>query len=70
MDNNNFFEQWFGKNMNTSHHKNQPQTDKDKEQILNDLWFEYDDYLQELKNNGYKVLRNSEGFHKIIKNNT
>ena len=64
---NNFFNQWFG-NVGANPPKTQPQTDKDKEQILNDLWFEYDDYVNELKGKGYKVLRNSEGFHKLVKN--
>lgn len=64
---NNFFNQWF-ENVGTNPPKTQPQTDKDKEQILNDLWFEYDDYVNELKGKGYKVLRNSEGFHKLVKN--
>ena len=63
----NFINQWFGKDINKTPHKTQPQTDKDKEQILNELWFEYDDYLNQIKEEGYKVLRNSEGFHKIIK---
>lgn len=64
----NFFSQWFG-NVGINPPKPQPETDKDKESTLNDLWFEYDDYVNELKNKGYKVLRNSEGFHKIVKNN-
>lgn len=64
---NNFFDQWFG-NIGNNPPKPQPQTDKEKEQILNDLWFEYEDYVNELKDKGYKVLRNSEGFHKLVKN--
>ena len=62
---NNFLNQWFGENMKSSP-KTQPQTDREKEQILNELWFEYDDYVNELKQKGYKVLRNSEGNHKLV----
>ncbi len=64
---NNFFNQWFGGDMKQPFpKKSQPETDREKEQILNDLWFEYDDYVNELKAKGYKVLRNSEGNHKIM----
>ena len=64
---NNFFEQWFGGNMQQPFPKKpQVHTDKEKEEILNDLWFEYDDYVKELKSKGYKVLRNSDGFHKLV----
>lgn len=62
---NNFFEQWFGSGMKQQP-KKQPETDRDKEKILNDLWWEYEDYVNELKEKGYKVLRNSEGNHKLV----
>lgn len=62
---NNFLNQWFGSGMKQQP-KTQPQTDREKEQILNELWFEYDDYVNELKQKGYKVLRNSEGNHKLV----
>ena len=62
---NNFFNQWFGSGVKQQS-KKQPETDRDKEKILNDLWWEYEDYVNELKENGYKVLRNSEGNHKLV----
>lgn len=35
---------------------------------LDDMWREYNDYINELKADGYKVLRNENGKHKIIQN--
>lgn len=40
---------------------------RDRVQELNDLWSEYCDLLEEVKSEGYKVLRNEEGIHKIVK---
>ena len=45
---------------------------KSHESLLNDLWRDgdrkkYDDQLRRTKDQGYKVYRNSEGKHKVVK---
>lgn len=45
---------------------------KSHESLLNDLWRDgdrkkYDDQLKRTKDQGYKVYRNSEGKHKVVK---
>ena len=42
------------------------------ESLLNDLWRDgdrkkYDDQLRRTKDQGYKVYRNSDGKHKVVK---
>lgn len=37
------------------------------EDELNAIWNEYNNFVQELKDEGYKVLRNSDGRHKVVK---
>ena len=39
------------------------------EKELDYLWKEYISYVDDIKADGYKVLRNSAGKHKIVKEN-
>lgn len=45
---------------------------KSHESLLNDFWCDgdrkkYDDQLKRTKDQGYKVYRNSDGKHKVVK---
>lgn len=47
--------------------KGEPSSKRTDEDELDLLWDEYISYVNELKSEGYKVMRNDAGKHKIIK---
>lgn len=40
---------------------------RDKVKELDDLWNEYCELLEEVKSEGFKVYRNDNGIHKVVK---
>lgn len=63
--NNNDFLNYFGDIFNTTSDKEYAKWTNEDE--LNNLWAAYNDFVQELKDDGYKVMRNENGKHKIIR---
>ena len=63
--NDNFFAEFFGNPDNFKDTK--PKTPRSYEEELDEAWSYYQEELEMVKSYGYKVLRNSEGKHKIVK---